>query len=70
MTSESKGAEGHAALAGHLGNLTPEQEQALETFRQDLTAAGLYTPAGEDRSASHDDATLLYGISSSLRFMS
>ena len=70
MASESKGAEGHAALAGHLGNLTPEQEQALETFRQDLTTAALYTPADDDRSASHDDATLLYGISSSLRFMS
>lgn len=65
----SKVTENHT-LAGHLGNLTPEQEQALETFRQELTTAGLYTPTSEGSNASHDDATLLCVISPTLRFLS
>ncbi|KAF9479930.1 CRAL/TRIO domain-containing protein [Pholiota conissans] len=54
----SKVLEGHH-LAGHLGNLTPEQEQAFATFKENLTAAGLYTPATEDTKASHEDTTVL-----------
>ncbi|CAA7265448.1 unnamed protein product [Cyclocybe aegerita] len=46
-------------LAGHLGNLTIEQEKALETFKENLAKAGLYTPAREKEKASHDDPTLL-----------
>jgi hypothetical protein len=46
-------------LAGHLGNLTPEQEQSLEAFKASLAKVGLYTPAIESRNASHDDPTLL-----------
>ena len=46
-------------LAGHLGNLTPEQEKSFETFKESLTQAGLYTPAIDGQDASHDDPTLL-----------
>jgi hypothetical protein len=46
-------------LAGHLGNLTPEQEKSLETFKESLVEAGLYTPAVDGQDASHDDPTLL-----------
>ncbi|KAL5501518.1 hypothetical protein ACEPAH_8778 [Sanghuangporus vaninii] len=46
------------SFKGHLGHLTPEQEQALETFKEILGNAGLYTPATETSRASHDDATL------------
>ena len=47
-------------LAGHLGNLTSEQEKRLETFKQDLAKAGLYTQAIDSQDASHDDPTLLW----------
>ncbi|KAH9480189.1 Sec14 cytosolic factor [Psilocybe cubensis] len=49
-------------LSGHLGNLNPIQEQALTTFKDNLTKANLYVPAVEGPEAvkaSHDDATLL-----------
>ena len=47
-------------LAGHLGNLTTEQEKSLETFKESLAKAGLYTPAIDGQDASHDDPTLLW----------
>ncbi|KAH7098042.1 CRAL-TRIO domain-containing protein [Auriculariales sp. MPI-PUGE-AT-0066] len=40
--------------AGRIGNLTPEQEKALEEFRTQIKADGLYVEGGR-----HDDATLL-----------
>ena len=46
-------------LAGHLGNLIPEQEKSLGTFKENLAKAGLYTPAIDGQDASHDDPTLL-----------
>ncbi|KAJ3525732.1 hypothetical protein NMY22_g10452 [Coprinellus aureogranulatus] len=48
-------------FAGHLGHLTASQEEALKTFKEKLTAAGLYIPASEDGSTepSHDDVLLL-----------
>ena len=45
---------------GHLGRLTPEQEQAFATFKANLEKAGLYSPGTETSDASHDDATVLY----------
>lgn len=53
-----KVAEGHN-LNGHLGRLTEDQEQALQTFKETLTTAGLYTPPTEGSPGSHNDATLL-----------
>ncbi len=38
---------------GHMGNLTPEQERALEQFRKELTKEGWIVDA------RHDDPTLL-----------
>ncbi|KAF8158513.1 CRAL/TRIO domain-containing protein [Crassisporium funariophilum] len=46
-------------LAGHLYNLTPQQEQAFAAFKEDLTKAGLYTPSTEPQEPPYDDATLL-----------
>ena len=48
-----------AAMAGHLGNLTAQQEQAFSTFKENLVKANLYTPHSENHEASHDDPTLL-----------
>lgn len=48
-----------AGLAGHLGNLTAQQEQAFSTFKENLIKANLYTPHSENHEASHDDPTLL-----------
>jgi hypothetical protein len=47
-------------LAGHLGNLTPEQEMGLDAFKESLAKAGLYTSATDSKDASHDDPTLLW----------
>jgi len=47
-------------LAGHLGHLTPSQEESLEAFKQSLHKADLYNPKGDDGGPpSHDDTTLL-----------
>ncbi|KAK7464666.1 hypothetical protein VKT23_005873 [Stygiomarasmius scandens] len=45
--------------AGHIGHLTPAQEESLETFKKMLSDAGLYHAASKEGKASHDDATLL-----------
>ena len=58
------------SMAGHLGNLTAQQEQAFSTFKENLVKANLYTPHSENHEASHDDPTLLcvqsYSISNML----
>jgi hypothetical protein len=46
-------------FAGHLGNLTKTQEQALTTFKERLAQDNLYSPPSDTYLASHDDATLL-----------
>ncbi|KAL1958657.1 hypothetical protein VTO42DRAFT_4000 [Malbranchea cinnamomea] len=46
-------------LVGHLGHLTREQAEALDTFKTQCREKQLYTPAEGDKAASHDDATLL-----------
>lgn len=47
------------SMAGHLGNLTAQQDRAFSTFKDNLLKANLYTPHSEDQEASHDDPTLL-----------
>lgn len=44
---------------GHLGHLSEEQNDALENFRQMITAEELYVPATDNKPPSHDDALLL-----------
>ena len=50
------------SMAGHLGNLTAEQDRAFSTFKENLIKADLYTPPSEGHEASHDDSTLLFAI--------
>jgi hypothetical protein len=47
-------------FAGHLGHLTPTQEQSFFTFRDNLAKADLYVPSTGTSKPSHDDPTLLY----------
>ncbi|GAA5889097.1 hypothetical protein JCM8208_007769 [Rhodotorula glutinis] len=46
------------ALAGHVGHLTPDQQTALDTFKDRLQQQGYFTPAKGDLKPSHDDVTL------------
>ncbi|TFK39054.1 CRAL/TRIO domain-containing protein [Crucibulum laeve] len=46
-------------FAGHLGHLTPAQEEALATFKDSLTKSKLYTPPTDISHASHDEPTLI-----------
>ncbi|BGP01747.1 phosphatidylinositol transporter [Rhodosporidium toruloides NP11] [Rhodotorula toruloides] len=46
-------------LAGHLGHLTPQQQSALEQFKQRLEEKGYYRPAREGKKASHEENTLV-----------
>ncbi|TFK52692.1 CRAL/TRIO domain-containing protein [Heliocybe sulcata] len=50
---------GHDILSGHPGHLTPDQEQALSTFKQNLSSTGAYKPGSDSTPTSHDDAILL-----------
>ena len=50
------------SMAGHLSNLTAQQEQAFSIFKENLIKADLYTPRSENHEASHDDPTLLCAI--------
>jgi len=44
---------------GNLGHLTAAQQQALSTFKANLTKNNLYRPPTNDQNASHDEPTLL-----------
>ena len=46
-------------LSGHLGHLSPEQEQAFARFKDILHSAHLYSPSSDTAPASHDDPTVL-----------
>lgn len=54
------------ALSGHMNHLSEAQSQALVEFKQVCEKEGLYTPATAQGLASHDDATLLYVLLSSV----
>ncbi|GAA5977139.1 hypothetical protein JCM10908_004869 [Rhodotorula pacifica] len=49
------------AFSGHLGHLTPAQDQALQDFKARLEENGYYTPASKSEGglASADDVTLV-----------
>ncbi|KAJ6448881.1 CRAL-TRIO domain-containing protein [Mycena sanguinolenta] len=55
MTTETQKAtsENYTPPPGHLGNLTPAQEEALAKISEEIRAEGVYVEA------RHDDATLL-----------
>ncbi|KAI9847239.1 MAG: hypothetical protein M1838_000975 [Thelocarpon superellum] len=48
-----------APLAGHLGNLTPQEQSTLDEFKQVCREQSLYREADPPGKPSHDDATLL-----------
>lgn len=50
------GAVGEGYPRGHLGHLTPEEEQALKDFKVFVEEKDLFKPGPPP---SHDDATLL-----------
>jgi hypothetical protein len=49
---------------GHIGHLSPAQEDVLSAFKANLAEAKLYTFSSDLRKASHDESTLLYVIPS------
>lgn len=45
---------------GHIGHLTPEEEETLKIFKHYCEEKGFYKPGdGADEYGTHDDATLL-----------
>ncbi|KAF9457432.1 CRAL-TRIO domain-containing protein [Collybia nuda] len=46
-------------FSGHVGHLSPDQEDTLKTFKSNLTKANLYSPSVDLSKASHDEPTLL-----------
>lgn len=55
----AKAAAIETRLAGHLGHLTAEEQNAFEKFKKISAEGGFYTPATADTKASHDDGTLV-----------
>jgi hypothetical protein len=51
---------GDRVFPGHLGHLSPAQEESLVTFKANLAEASLYTYPSNAGQASHDEPTLLY----------
>ena len=47
-------------LKGHVGYLTNKEESAFDEFKKLATKQGFYTPATNDKKASHDNGTLVY----------
>lgn len=47
--------------AGHLAHLSEGQQAQLDAFKKLCEENKYYTPETDDKDASHDDETLLYG---------
>ena len=47
-------------LKGHLGHLTPQEEEAFVAFKKLSADQGFYRPDDGIQPASHDDGTLMY----------
>ena len=58
----AEAASAETRLKGHVGHLTSEEESALEAFKVLAAKKGYYTPATDEKKASHDDGTLVYAI--------
>ncbi|GAA6003600.1 SEC14 family lipid-binding protein [Rhodotorula paludigena] len=65
MPDQTPAAEDHLepvssrSLAGHVGHLTPQQEETLQKFKDELAKNGYYTPEASGKPASHEDVTLV-----------
>lgn len=51
-------------LKGHLGHLTPKEEEAFVAFKKLSAEKGFYRPDDGVQPASHDDGTLMYVLHS------
>ncbi|PGH04291.1 hypothetical protein AJ79_07138 [Helicocarpus griseus UAMH5409] len=58
--AENNSNDGPDPLLGHLNHLSPQQTEALRSFKSVLIEKKLYSEASGDIPASHDDSTLLY----------
>ncbi|CAD6572780.1 MAG: hypothetical protein ASARMPREDX12_005445 [Alectoria sarmentosa] len=58
----AEAASAETRLKGHVGHLTREEESAFDEFRKLAAKQGFYTPAADDKKASHDDGTLVYAV--------
>jgi hypothetical protein len=51
---------------GHIGHMTPDEEAALNDFKELCAKEGLYKPSDDTNEyGTHDDATMLYASPSS-----
>lgn len=62
----AEAASAETRLKGHVGHLTREEESAFDEFRKLAAKQGFYTPAADDKKASHDDGTLVYAVATSV----
>lgn len=58
----AEAASAETRLKGHVGHLTTQEESAFDEFRKLAAKQGFYTPATDDKKASHDDGTLVYAV--------
>ena len=58
----AEAASAETRLKGHVGHLTAAEESAFEEFRKLAAKEGFYTPATDEKKASHDDGTLVYAV--------
>ncbi|KAL9066009.1 MAG: hypothetical protein Q9161_007860 [Pseudevernia consocians] len=55
----AEAANAETRLKGHVGHLTAAEESAFVEFRKLAAKEGFYTPATDEKKASHDDGTLI-----------
>lgn len=66
----AEAASAETRLTGHVGHLTTEEESKFAEFRKLAAKKGFYTPATDERKASHDDGTLMYAVFKHLLYTS
>lgn len=59
----AEAASAESWLKGHVGHLTAQEESSFEAFKKLAAKEGFYTPAADNKNASHDDGTLMYRVS-------
>jgi hypothetical protein len=57
--TSNQAVQGFSFPTGHLGHLSPSQQESFEQFKTLCRERGKYTPAQGDALPSHEDQTLL-----------